>query len=111
MALTEFALERMTRILMATPRPMRNVKKRVSAAVGYHAKMYGQRRSAGNLQKKENVRKEKKILEPLDTNVNFDDTKTAMECFMCNTKFQHESWFKRHMKDTHQIDFMNKTPN
>ena len=55
MALTEFALERMTRILMATSRPMRDVKKRVIAAVGYHAKMYGPRRSARNLQKKANV--------------------------------------------------------
>ena len=62
-------------------------------------------------QKKENIRKEKKILEPLDTNANFEDTATAMECFMCNTKFRHESRFNRHMKDTHQIDFMNKTPN
>ena len=62
-------------------------------------------------QKKENIRKEKKILEPMDTNTNFEDTTTAMECFMCNTKFRHESRFNRHMKDTHQIDFMNKTPN
>ena len=55
MALTEFALERMTRILMATSRPLRAVKKRVSAAVGYHAKIYGLRRSARNLLKKANV--------------------------------------------------------
>ena len=55
MALTEFALERMTRILMATSRPLKDVKKRVSAAVGYHAKMYGPRRSARNLQEKANV--------------------------------------------------------
>ena len=40
---------------MATSRPMRDVKKRAIAAVGYHAKMYGQRRSARNLQKKANV--------------------------------------------------------
>ena len=62
-------------------------------------------------QKKENLRKEKKIREPMDTNANFDDTTTAMECFLCNTKFRHESRFNRHMKDTHQIDFLNKTPN
>ena len=62
-------------------------------------------------QKKLNIPKGKKVLEPLDTNANFEDSATAMECFMCNTKFRHESRFNRHMKDTHQIDFMNKTPN
>ena len=55
MALMEFALEKMTRILMATSRLMWDVKKRAIAAVGYHAKMYGPRRSARNLQKKANV--------------------------------------------------------
>ena len=55
MALMEFALEKMTRILMATSRLMWDVKKRVIATVGYHAKVYGPRRSARNLQKKANV--------------------------------------------------------
>ena len=62
-------------------------------------------------QKKDNTRKEKKILEPMDTNANFEDTTTTMECFLCNAKFRHESRFNRHMKDTHQIEFLNKTPN
>ena len=36
-----FALARMIPILLATPELKSNVKKKVTAAVGYHAKTYG----------------------------------------------------------------------
>ena len=54
-----FALVRTIPILLATPELMSNVKKRVTAAVGYHAKTYGLRKNARKRPRRANVTKTK----------------------------------------------------
>ena len=54
-----FALGKMIPILLATPELMSNVKKRVTAAVGYHAKTYGLRKNARKRLRRANATKKK----------------------------------------------------
>ena len=54
-----FALVRTIPILLATPELKSNVKKRVTAAVGYHAKTYGLRKNARKRPRRANATKTK----------------------------------------------------
>ena len=54
-----FALGKMIPILLATPELMSNVKKRATAAVGYHAKTSGLRKNARKRLRRANVTKKK----------------------------------------------------
>ena len=54
-----FALVRTIPILLATPELKSNVKKRVTAAVGYHAKTYGLPKNARKRLRRANATKKK----------------------------------------------------